>query len=358
MSKMAHMGSISRFVFFFTSAREIRIPISDYLIQSRLLSSPVTRLSPCGGSSLVLDYLKQSGFSEAQMEKIIKRVPKILVADLDRTIKPKVQLFIDLGFSPDDTAQILTADPTILTNRAADRISHSIAILKGVLGSDSGVARALKASTWFLKSDLEKNFVPNIELMISRGVGLSQILRGIYNYPRLLLNSLEAMREFVKRADEIGFDGKSGVFFHAIRAIGSMSIESWESKLELFRNLGFSEHDVMKVFRRSPQVFTLSERGIREAVDFFLNQGKADLPFIVEHPSMLTLSVEHRLKPRMKVLNVLNLNNLLAKEPSLTTVMKVSEQHFVKKYVLPHFDLVGELYATTVSGRSMMLLDQ
>lgn len=145
---------------------------------------------------------------------IIKDVPKVLTANLDNTIKPKVKMFRDLGFSPSDIADIVSAYPWIRRGRSADnQLGPSILALKSVLGSNVGVVRVLKICGWFLKCNLEKTMVPNVEFLKSCGVNYSQIVQFVHNFPRLFLKKPECMREFVKRVDEMRWIGGPRLFF-------------------------------------------------------------------------------------------------------------------------------------------------
>ncbi|KAL9274701.1 Transcription termination factor MTERF8, chloroplastic-like protein [Drosera capensis] len=325
------MWPFSRFFFLYAiRAREAVKPVSGHLMQRRLLSSPANGVESPSGSVFVLDFLKKSGFSDAQLEKMVKRVPKIVKADLEKTIKPKIQVFLDWGFSGADTGEVLSKDPYVLLKRGPDKISASLAILKRVLGSDLVLMKAVKSCPWFLKHDLERSLVPNVELLASRGVSMPRIVLGIRHHPRVFIHRPKAMAGFVKKVEEIGVDERSCVFLLAIITISSMHNENWESKLELFRRLGFGEDDLLNVIRRCPQVFSFSEIRIKNAVEFYLGRGKVDIPFIVEHPSLLTLSLERRLKPRIMVLDELMSKKLLKNKPPLTSVMKLSHERFRK----------------------------
>ncbi|GMH00133.1 hypothetical protein Nepgr_001972 [Nepenthes gracilis] len=343
--------------FFSTFPRKSPKPIAEYLIKrhnfspetASKASSLLPHLKSYRKSDLILEYLKQSGFSMPHLEKLIERVPHVLLSCLDRTIKPKIQMFHDLGFSSYDIADLLSADPCLLTRRSASRLGRSVRVLKSVLGSDSCVLKALKACNWFLKRDLDETLVPNVEHMIGCGISPSQISPVVCNFPRFFLHSPEIMKEFVKRVDEMGIERSSKMFIHAVRVVSSMSINKWKLKLKLFRRLGFSEEDILKAFRSSPQVFAVSDRKILEVVDILLCEGKVDISFLIKHPSLVTYSVENRIKPRLKVVDFLKANNLLVRQPRLTTVCKISEKNFYMKYVIPHYALVGELYTSTLT---------
>ncbi|CAK9154236.1 unnamed protein product [Ilex paraguariensis] len=180
--------------------------------------------------------------------------------------------------------------------------------------------------------------------MKSLGIKSSQIMRHLYNFTRLFFYKPERIKEFVKRVDEMGFDMNSKMFLHAIRAVSSVTVKNWELKLELFRSLGLSDVDIRSVFQRHPHVFTISQRKIKDVTQLLLATGKFDISFIVNHPDSLCYSIKNRLKPRLRVVEVLENKKLLPKKPSLTSLHKITDEKFFEKFVLPYSNEVGEIY--------------
>ncbi|KAH7839891.1 hypothetical protein Vadar_010055 [Vaccinium darrowii] len=343
-------------LFFFSSSSgrdpsNSSISLSEYLLSHHQFSpetvakfSPWKLLKNPEKSDSMVSFLKENGFSKTHLEVIIKHVPNILTANLDHTIKPKIKILRDSGFSSSDIADIISADPWILMRSADNQLGPSILALKSVLGSNAGVVRVLKICGWFLKCDLEKTMVPNVEFLKSCGISSPQIVKFVYNFPRLFLHKPESMRELVRRVDEMGMDRKSHAFLQGIRTMSSMSLENWELKLELFRRLGFSEDDIVSAFKRSPQTFAVSERKIKEVTQVLLGNGRLDISLIVSQPQLLLFSVESRLKPRLRIVEVLESKNLLTKKFSMSTICKISNKKFLDKFVLPYSDVVGKLY--------------
>ncbi|XP_059629845.1 transcription termination factor MTERF5, chloroplastic-like [Cornus florida] len=340
---------------FFSSSPKSPNAVADYLIErhkfstatASKVSSVVKYIKRPEETDSILSFLEESGFSDTHLEHVIKRMPQVLSANLERTIKPKFKFFQDSGFSSSDVVEIVSSHPWILTSSVDNRLGPSILVLKSVLGSNMDVLRVLKRSGTLLRYDLAKSMIPNIEFMKSCGISSSQITRHLCNFPRLFLHKPTSIREYVKRVDLMGFDRKSKRFLQAIRAISSMSRENWELKLELFKSLGFSEDDILSVFRRQPQLFALSERKIMETTQLFLSTGKCDISYVVNNPDLLGYSVESRLKPRLRVLDVLESRNLLLKKQSLATVCRMTDKKFFDKYLLPHSNEVGELFVAT-----------
>ncbi|WCJ17909.1 Mitochondrial transcription termination factor family protein [Euphorbia peplus] len=191
--------------------------------------------------------------------------------------------------------------------------------------------------------DLETTYLPNIKYLNS--ICSLEIASYVCRYPLSFQTKPERLKGLVERADEMGVDRKSKMFIEAVRVMSNMSRESWELKLDVFRELGFSEHDICFSFRRMPPVFCASDKKIKEVTELLL--GFVDVSYIVSHPSMLGYSVEKRLKPRLRVLKALQTKNLLKKKPVLAPFLMISDALFIDKYVSPYSDEVGGLFVAT-----------
>lgn len=327
------------------------VTLVDYLINHHQFSTEAalkassarTYLKKPENADSIMLFFKGSGFSQDHIEQVVKSFPKILSSKLAKTIEPKMKVFQDLGFAPNDIAEIVSADPWILSRSADNQLGRSLLVLKSVLGSNAGVVKVLKISGWFLKRDLEKIMMPNIEFLKRCGVSSSQIVKFVFNFPRFFLLKPESLQDFAKTVEEMGFDRKSRMFLSAVRTKSSMTEENWALKLKLFRSLGFSESDILDTFRRLPQVFAVSEKKIRNIMELLLSTRRSDISYIVNHPDLLICSLEHRLKPRIQVMEILEKKNLLKKKPSLYTICKISEKRFSEKYVLPYSKELKEL---------------
>ncbi|KAL3812750.1 hypothetical protein ACJIZ3_014018 [Penstemon smallii] len=293
-------------------------------------------------SDLILSFLKESGFSIAQLEKTMKSKPKCLNANLEKSIKPKITIFQDMGFSGNEIANIISNNPVILQCSVKDRIIPSLSVLKGILGSSVEVSKVLRISSWALSIDLEKNMVPNIEFLKSCGIPLKQIIRHIYFRPTFLLNNQETMRKSVDKADAMGVDRSCKTFVYAVQVVSQTS-KIWDFKLKTFRDMGFSEDDILRVFRYAPLVFTVSEVKIKKVKEVLLETGKYDVSCIVNYPKSLMFSVEKRYKPRLQVLGSLEKMNLIKIWPSLSVLCHTTDKKFCEKFVAPFIDELGDV---------------
>ncbi|GFP96858.1 hypothetical protein PHJA_001829900, partial [Phtheirospermum japonicum] len=262
-----------------------------------------------------LSFLKEIGFSKTLVEKIVKSRPDLLSTNIEKTLKPRIKIFQDLGFSPDDIAKVISNDP------------------------------------WILKKSTT-NLVTNIEFLKSCGVAMEQIIWAMRYFRRFISSKPEHMEKFVDKVDEIGVSRNSKMFIHAVRVISSMNENTLEQKLTTFRDFGFSDDDIRAAFRNAPLVFGMSEEKIKEVKEVILAVGKYEMASIVSNPIVFMYSIEKRYKPRIKVLEVLGSKGLIEKWPCLATLCRMSDKKFYKKFVGSHLDEVGDLYVakSVISG--------
>ncbi|PQM42822.1 uncharacterized protein Pyn_34948 [Prunus yedoensis var. nudiflora] len=111
-----------------------KVAVAEYLINQHQFSpeaalkasSSLAFLKNAAEADSVLSFLKESGFSKTQLEEVVKRIPRILRANLDTAIKPKIKIFQDSGFSDSDIADVISSDPWILQHSADNRLGPAI----------------------------------------------------------------------------------------------------------------------------------------------------------------------------------------------------------------------------------------
>ncbi|KAG8377378.1 hypothetical protein BUALT_Bualt08G0026800 [Buddleja alternifolia] len=297
-------------------------------------------------SDSLLSFLKQDiGFTKSQLEKTLKSRPSLLLSSLDNIIKPKIKIFQDSGFSSNDIAHIISKEPGILHTSAHNRVIPALSLLKGLLGSNAEVAKALRKSGWLLVADLEKSMMPNIEFLKSCGISMEQITILLNYLPRFLLYKPEIMRKCVEKVNQMGVDTNSKMYIYAVGVVGSMTNGNWDIKLQAFRNiLEFSEDDILRVLKQTPQVFAVSENKMKKVKQVLLATGKYKASCIVKCPKSLMYSIEKRFKPRFQVLEILESRHLITKWPRLGTICRMSDDKFFDQFVGPYSCEVGDLY--------------
>ncbi|WCJ18216.1 Mitochondrial transcription termination factor family protein [Euphorbia peplus] len=326
------------------------ISILDYLVNHHNFSpesaakvSSLSSTNPQNADS-VLNFLSETGFSKNHIQAIVHKAPGVLSANLETSVKPKVMIFHHLGFRSSDFADIISTSPRIL-NINTNRLRQSLSGLKNALGPNANICSLLKNSGfgWLLDRDLDRTLVPNIHYLKSCGISSSLIAKYVCRVPLVFLATQEKLKGFVERVDQMGFERQSNMFFQAVRAMSCMSRENWELKLQVFRDLGFSEDDILAAFRKYPLAFAVSERKIKEVIQLLLSVEDSGISEIVSDPLLLTLSVEKRVKPRVQVLKALLRKNLLKKKPKFSTFCRMTDANFTTKYLIPYSDELGDL---------------
>ncbi|KAL3830654.1 hypothetical protein ACJIZ3_019456 [Penstemon smallii] len=326
--------------------------VSEFLLQKHKfspqtaarVSSVLTHIKHPENSDSVISFFKENGFSNTQLEKIVKYRPSFLSSNLEKSIKPKIKIFQDLGFSSDDIAKLISVYPAILHCSPNNRVIPSLSILKGFLGSEAEVARVIRICGALLTRDLEKILIPNVKFLESCGVKMGQIKKLFHNFPRYFLHKPEMVKKFVNRVDVMGVSRSSKMFVHAVGIAFSMNDKCWELKLQALRNMGFSENDIAVAFRKSPMAFASRVEKMKAVMNVLLATGKYSMPCIIRSPASFTRSIEKKFKPQFKVLEILESHNLIKKWPPLATLCAMSEKKFYGKYVGPYLDKVGHVY--------------
>ena len=81
---------------------------------------------------------------------------------------------------------------------------------------------------------------------------------------------------------------------------------------------------------------------MRDVADFCSNTAKLDPGTLISYPVLFKYSVDKRLQPRYKVLEVLKVKDLL-KIKKIASVFVKGERIFVEKYVVKHLDEIPNL---------------
>lgn len=293
---------------------------------------------------LILSFLKERGFSNTQLEKILKYKPRVLLDSLEHNIKPKFKIFHDLGFTSDDISKLFSANPAILQLSMDNNIIPTLSLLKGLVRSDDEVVRLIKRCPWSLTVHLEKNMLPNIEFLKSCGIPMDRIQIVLNSFPNVFLLKQEIIRNSVEKANEMGIEASSQAFIYAIPAIAGMGKETWKIKLQAYRDMGFSDSDILTMFRKAPHSFSGSFEKVKKIIELLLATGKFDMSSIVNYPKALASSIENRYKPRLRILGILESRSLISDWPSLPALSMLPDDEFFKKFVSPYFDQVSDIY--------------
>lgn len=224
-------------------------------------------------------------------------------------------------------------DPTVLSRSLENRIIPSYSFLKSVLHTNENFVAAITRSGWILHCNVEKNIVPNIEFLRGLRVPESRISFFVRTQPSSLVRRTDHFKEIIEKIMEMGFDPSKNNFLTAIHVFTGFNKSTWEQKSEVYRKWGWSEDEILSVFKRLPACMTASVSKIDRVMDFLVNKMGWDSSEVVACPLVIKYSLENWTKPRCLVVRELLSKGLIKKDFKLSYVIALSEKKFLDKFV-------------------------
>jgi mTERF domain-containing protein len=186
----------------------------------------------------VLNLFKENGFSNAQISKIVRMHPRILLSHPEKILLPKIELLRSIGVSSSDPITILSLNPFLFKSSIKKRLIPGYDFLKSVLLVDEKVLKTFKRSPRACLGDVTNTMAPNISLLRQLGAPPSTISFLVTNYPSSAFIKHTKFVEAVHQVMEMGFDPMKTAFVEAIQVLLKMSKPKLESKLELYKRWG------------------------------------------------------------------------------------------------------------------------
>ncbi|GER47585.1 mitochondrial transcription termination factorfamily protein [Striga asiatica] len=304
------------------------------------ISSQVSpRLSTQNPDSVV-NYLKSLGFSTAHLQSAIQRQPMLLFLDVDKNLKPKIDFYQELGLHGPHLPVLISKNPGFLTGSLDKRLKPSIEAIKKVLELYFSLKKdeinllvfSILSRPGFIITSWSR-MESNMAYLRSCGVMDSQLIMLLKNYPMIFVTPGDDLKGLVSRAVEMGFKAGSKMLIYGVLVLYSYNPKTLSRKFELFRELGFTRDECDSIFVKWPILFKTSEEKLRRGVEFFTKTVGFDRSMLVGSPSLLTLSVEKRMIPRLRVMEMVKSRGLLEKEPSFVGVLHMTEKKFLSVYV-------------------------
>ncbi|KAL3644794.1 hypothetical protein CASFOL_009974 [Castilleja foliolosa] len=248
----------------------------------------------------VLKLLREYGFTNAHhIPKLVSKFPGVLSASPSKTLLPKLEFLRSIGVPIPVLAQKLSAYPLVFRYSLKNSIIPSYNDLKSLLGSDERVVHVfVRCPMTFVSFDI----------------------------------SIFTERD---QAVAMGCDTSNGAFVHAVRVLASMKESTLKHKMEVYRRYGYTEFDINVSFLRYPFCMTISEKKITANLDFLVNTLGYKPAAIAQHPTLVSLSLEKRLKLRCLVARALNEKGLKVMA-NMTTMLKLSEEKFLNQYIFKY----------------------
>ncbi|KAJ4838479.1 hypothetical protein Tsubulata_021074 [Turnera subulata] len=223
----------------------------------------------------VLTLLRNHGWAQTHIRKLITTYPLLLLADLEGTLKPNVESFASLGFSSSSLAKMVDKCPNLLVSDAKAKVEFFRE--NGFI--DEQIAIVIMKRPLLLTYNAQKTFKPKLEFLKSLGLSESEVGRIMTSDPYILERSLE--KSIIPRIDFLKkILGTGENLVKAIKAsftILDYTLVHIEPNMSLLKNHGVPESLMLKMFFIQPKV--LLQRTSR------LNEIIADLKLLGFSPS-------------------------------------------------------------------------
>ncbi|XP_021274621.1 uncharacterized protein LOC110409565 [Herrania umbratica] len=290
------------------------------------------------------NFFRNVGFSNAQIAASVRNVPQILFANVETELRPKIKCFQNLGLMGTHLGKFLSRNSVLLACSLDKKLIPSIQIVKRVLGNNENkdLIKVFDRSNGFIASGRILKLSRNIEYLESCGIVGSQLSRLLKRQPRIFRMRQSALRDLVSRVLDMGFSTDSRMLIHAIHTMNRLSEQTLKKKWELLKSFGFSENDCLDMFRKAPGLFRPSEEKMKLGIVFFMSLAKVDKNVLVSRPHLLMNSLEDRVIPRYRVLQIIKVKKLLKKEPSFLNLLDYKEREFLQ-FISRFTDHVEEL---------------
>ncbi|CAD5186905.1 unnamed protein product [Musa acuminata subsp. malaccensis] len=309
-------------------------------------------------SSPSIEFFKQSGWSDAQVMKLMQREPGFLRANVETILKPRMRSLQDMGFSDTEIVQLVSSCPRVLLLRD---IQLRINFWRSLLGSNEWLIKAFRRSMFLLTSSLARKIEPNISLLRECGISEQRIAQMVVKLPRFLCRTEKCIKEFIEHVEELGVSRDCKIFPRALLSVMTLSRSRFDATFATLMSFGWSQPDSIAAFRRHPVIWNLSKKNLCDKMTFLMNQAGCELTYIIYHPVLLTYSLEKRLRPRYEVMNFLDQNKLLDKGYNLQYVVKLSEEKFRNKFLFllrkENFIAQYDSYVVAVQGKHDVVVE-
>ncbi|KAL5550591.1 hypothetical protein UlMin_000767 [Ulmus minor] len=293
----------------------------------------------------VLRLFREYGFAETHISKILRYFPRLLLADSEKTVLPKFEFFKSIGISSPDLVVAISRNPRLLSQSLEKSIVPFYDVIKRELPVQK-VVKIFGLSSWrFFSKEAQSNFGPNISTLKEVGVPNSSIVYLLVHshLSFILQQNSEKFRENAAKVVGMGFNPSLLSFSNALQVISLLSKSKWEEKIKLYKKCGWTEHEILLAFRKSPLIMLLAEKNVVTKMSFFVNKMGLQPSDVARTPEALKYSLGNRIIPRCSVIQALLLKGLITKKIPLSTVLKSSEKYFLDTFVLKYQQGIPQL---------------
>ncbi|BFG37846.1 hypothetical protein CerSpe_241200 [Prunus speciosa] len=306
----------------------------------------------------VLDLLREYGFADSQISKLVHKVPKLLLSDSKKRLLPKLEFLRSIGLSGESLAHTICTNPVFLTASLENTLIPGYNFFKRELLSDEKIVNVIKRSLWgILGNRAQSNVAQNLRVLRSLEVPQSSISVLVSCHPGVVCQKPEDFNKDVEEVIRLGFNPMTLAFVNGLQVISKMTKSTWEHKMEVYKRWGWTEDEILLAFRKKPTCMYLSEKNIVSKMDFLVNKMGWQPADLARVPGVLTLSLEQRIIPRCSVIRVLMAKGLQKKKFTLSSLLISVDSSFISRFVVNYQETVPQLLDIFQGKLSLQELD-
>ncbi|OAY80378.1 hypothetical protein ACMD2_12582 [Ananas comosus] len=311
--------------------------------ESALSASQKLLFKSAENPNAVLRLLRDYGFGEAHISKLISSYPAVLSSDPHSTLRPKLEALRSFGFSGESLARLLTNQPVLLRRSLEKHIIPCFTFLRTLLAAEGDFVSVFARNPHGLNSDLSKSILPILGVLRKHSLPEDRISKLVKIHPRILILRPLRVSEIVDQVKAAGVPTSSPLFIYAFATVAGQKRAHWDRKTAVFKGFGLSEADVVSSFRRHPLVMQTSEQKIRRGLEFLLHSLKLAPDDVVGNPILLCYSLEKRILPRCAVMSLLKREGKLEENSSVVQALLATTSSFLERFVMRYQDDVPEV---------------
>ncbi|KAL1327849.1 hypothetical protein AAHE18_13G332600 [Arachis hypogaea] len=226
--------------------------------------------------------------------------PQVLHASVIVELVPVVKFLRGLDVEREDIGYVLQKYPELLGFKLEGTMSTSVAYLS--LGLPKKIlAKMLEKRAYLLGYDLEETIKPNVDCLISFGIGRECLPSVIAQYPQILGLPLKAKLSSQQYFFSLKFKTDPEGFARVVEKmpqVVSLHQNVIMKPVEFLLGRAITPHDVASMVVKCPQLVALRVELMKNSFYFFKSEMGRPLKELVEFPEYFTYSLESRVKPR------------------------------------------------------------
>nr|XP_023924122.1 uncharacterized protein LOC112035535 [Quercus suber]POE96041.1 transcription termination factor mterf6, chloroplastic/mitochondrial [Quercus suber] len=260
-------------------------------LESAISASKKVNIVSTKNPNSVVELLTTHGLTQTHVKSLITSRPVLLLADLDNTLKPNLELFESLGFSSTSLGKMLTKDPRVLESDAYTVVEF----FRAHGFSDQQISDlTMKRPTLYL-FNAHKIFKPKLEFFRSLGLSELEIAKILSTEPYILERSLE--NQIIPCVQELRrILGNDENVLKAIKAcywVLECNVEKvLQPNISLLVSHGVPMSLILKMFLIQPKSMLMKTYRFSEIVDEVMKLGfdPNNLLFVLAIRSMAVMS--------------------------------------------------------------------